>query len=204
MTSSKEIHADIVRLEAEIAQISSNLDSAIVAFGNELVPAVNAWMQGELARMIEANAEKINSAGMEPLRAMKADLHALVRQLPQICKQAVSDESVWPHRKPYPRYGETDREAFFPAVFREAISHLGTLLDNHGLLSNTGVHASAWKQTGNGAFQYTINPFFDGRNIKSLKEYADFRMEHKRLLKELEGRRKSLPVAQARESWEQV
>lgn len=206
MATIQDIQKEIDRLEADIEPISSLLDSKILEFKEELAPAVKTWMTAHLERRIVTKAEKINEGGLEPLRAMKSDLRNLLERLPQICENAIGKPPTWPHHTKETRdeYRErNEREAYFPAVFRKAISNLGTLLDKHGLLTNTSSHAE-WKKSYGDTYSYAINPGFDRRKFQSVLRYDDFRKKHMALAEQLDKKRSELSKAKARELWDKA
>jgi len=165
MASSKSIEVEIQQFETQLAPISSKLDSKIREFAAALPPNVADWMQTETKRRIEENAEKVAAAGVDSLRQLKSELTELVSKLPELCTNAIGNESQWPHhRAPAGRRDSSAHvsESYFFTVFRTSISHLGALLHKHGLLNRQAGSIAIWEGSGNN-FRYCINPGFDER-----------------------------------------
>jgi hypothetical protein len=197
MASSKEIQLDIDRLEAELGPMYARLDSLITEFGRELVPEVDAWMKSELIRRVEANADAVNKAGIDALRAAKVDLNGLLERLPQLCEEAVGTQATWPHHQ--------GRQSYFADAFRSAINYLGEVLERHGLIMREKPgHMATWDRVAGGGFRYTINPGFDGKNFKSVSEYTELRARQEKLAIQLNEMRTKLAKAQAKELWDQA
>ena len=207
MTYSKQLEEEIRQHEAALDTIRIQLDAKMAEFAAELPKAVEIWMNGELKRAIENNAEQVSAGGVEPLRAAKADLADLIRQLPGICKDAIGKPEDWPHRhvesKARQQQGHT-KEPFFHAVFRSAISSLGPLLNKHHLMKARPGCVATWDRLGSDRFRYAINPGFDGRGLSSVTQYDELMKSYTCEKNTLSKKRDELAKVRASELWEEA
>ena len=206
MTSSNQIESEIVQLEASLEPIAAELDNFYAQFGEALVPEVEAWMRNNVRRRVEENAQKINEAGLEMVKQIKAELATLVARLPGICTEAIGTPEQWPHRRDRSSSGDRDstsRESYSAASFRRAINHLGPLLAKHGLIDEKRGYVPEWEKSGTG-FRYAINPGFDERRFPVLQEYQKKRQEQRQKLEELSAKRTELEKTRARELWDEA
>lgn len=208
MSSSRLVESEIQQIEQQIAPISSHLDAKIKAFADALPPAVAAWMNSEVKALIENNAKEVTDAGIESIRELKSELARLLDILPEVCREAVSNENEWPHRQAVGTASSTygrPREPYFTDVFRTAISELGPLLKKHGLLKDRPGYAHpAWEELPGGKFRYSINPGFEDRDFPAVLEYTHLLREHKALVEELERKRVELSKARVLELWDEA
>ena len=207
MTSSRQIEEEIEQREVALDSLTARLDTKIEEFAAELPQAVEAWMKGELKRAIENNAEQVNASGVEPLRAVKADLVSLIKRLPEICKDAIGKPEDWPHRhveRDTQQRQARAREPFFHAVFRSAISSLGTLLNKHHLIQPSPGCVSTWKHLGSERFRYAINPGFDGLDLASVTQYNELMKSYTSEKRSLSTKRDELAKVRARELWKEA
>ncbi|HTG32264.1 MAG TPA: hypothetical protein VLB76_04985 [Thermoanaerobaculia bacterium] len=205
MKSSKELETKIQQLELELVPLTAQLDDKIKAFASDLSSVVEAWMAAETKRRVEANAERVNAAGIESLRKLKADLSKLVARLPELCGKAIGSEEDWPHRQPVATHKAghlNSGESYFSGVFRTAINHLGAVLNNHGLLEEPAGYARSWERSSGNQFRYAFNPGLDENRLAPVVDYQKIRANHKLQSEELEKMRQELVQARARELWE--
>lgn len=205
MTSSVDIQKEIAHIEELLEPINEALDQLCREFASELPSVVEKWMNTTTQRKVEELAEKINEAGLEPLRLLKVDLAELVSRLPDLCTQAIGPVGEWPHRNTK-KSGSTayGHESHAAASFRKAINHLGAVFAKHGLLESRSGYSREWEPAGNGAFKYAFNPGFDERNFSSLVRYKELRAKQKRQLDLLESKNQELAKAKARELWNEA
>lgn len=206
MASSSQIQVEISKIEAAIEAVNAELDRLYAEFGKALPTTVEAWMKSEIQRRIEDNAEAVNSRGIDVLRLVKADLSALISDLPRLCELALGSSDKWPHRqssKPSVGPGSNIGEQHPAATFRRAINHLGELLDKHALIAEKPGYSPSWKREG-GSIRYAINPGFDERQYPALMQYQDKRKALTAQNKLLDEKRGELAKAQARELWNEA
>ena len=208
MNSSTQIQEEISYIEKQLEPMNEGLDQLYREFGVTLPSYVEKWMREATKRKVEERAERINEAGLEPLRRLKADLSELVARLPDLCVQAIGPSSEWPHRKRLSarRTASNDytSESSAAASFRKAINNLGALFAKHGLLDSAPGRSQEWKPTGQGGYKYVFNPGFDERNFPCLVRYKEQCVRQQSQLDLLESKRQELAKARARDLWDEA
>lgn len=208
MLSSTVLEAEVLQLNTQIAQLSSQLDAKMGAFAASLPAVAATWMTKETKDRIECNAAKVNAAGLDKVREIKSDLGALIATLPEKCENAIAHESDWPHRRVAATAQSTerqsDREYYFISVFRDVISHLGGILDRHGLLVEPFGRHPSWTRSVDGNFRYGINPGFEPHTLQSVAEYNVLLIHLRSIVGELERKQDELARAKATELWDSV
>ena len=208
MTSSTAIQAEVAALEEQLEPMNGALDDLYQDFVATLPPHVEKWMKGATKRKVEERADKVNDAGLDPLRLLKADLAELTSRLPDLCAQAAGPSAEWPHRKVKlaSRTSGSDytSESHAATSFRKAIANLGALFAKHGMLESPPGHSRDWEPNGQGKYKYAYNPGFDEREFPCLARYNELRTTQQRRLDLLELKRQELAKAKARELWDEA
>lgn len=124
--------------------------------------AAASWMSNELEREIKSNLEVVQSLGIEKLRGLKSKFKALTKNLPEIVATEFQKSGIWPHHKMTPSYSMVASspgasEPHLNRVFRNAISYLGNLLDEFGLIEEQRVCFASWERTRQKRFRYDNN-----------------------------------------------
>jgi hypothetical protein len=204
MATSKDLQLEITRLEADLLPIHDELDAIYRRFGGALVPDVANWMTSHVQTKIEANAAKINEAGVEPLRLIKADLHQLIAQLPEICTAAIGTPEQWPHRSSATSEfdSSTSSKKYHEECFRRAVNPLGFLLAKHGIRQPQKGYADEWKSNGGNEYRYAFGLPLDVRNHPILQEYETKRKQGVGLQRTITAKKIEVTKAQARELWD--
>lgn len=204
MQSSHEIETQINVLENKLTPLEGLAKEKLQQFTRQLPPHVITWMEKETQRRIEENPEQVTNIGIDNLSALKQELIDLHSRVPDLCVQALEKHL---ERKNTRRVSATTHksrsESFFASIFREAISHLGTILDKYDLLQSSDGKLNSWEKIG-GQVQYKINPGFDERNFVCIAEYKDLRAQQSEISTKLENKRIELSKAKARELWDSV
>jgi len=198
---STEIEMEIVTLQQRSDHLKERLDFVIQRFQAELPNAAESWIRKEVKKQMEDCPETVAGLGVERLGSFKAKVNALVASLPDIAKKETSDATVWPHNRASDTYayGAGKDEPFFTRAFRDAISHLGAILDEFGFLKNQkGV---SWARTPHG-FHYVIDSMFDLSSAPSVNEYERAYKEFRSVAESLETKQNELAKTKAKELWE--
>jgi hypothetical protein len=208
MHSSKDIEAEIAGLKAQADALPNALDTLYLAFADELPKQVEIWIRERVKGTIEGNASKIAQAGIEPVRALKADIEDLVSRLGTVCREALGPKPQWPHRSasgaPRPPSANSGSEPPGASQFRSAVSSLGAVLAKHGLVNPLPGHTREWEPKAPGKFIYAFNPGFDGKKFPSLQRYQDQLSRLRALEAQIQAKQKELEQARARELWDQA
>lgn len=204
MTKSEEIISSIVQMETRLGPERQELDRLYREFSVAMVPYAAKWIDKFTKSIVEDNAQKINAAGIDTVRSLKAEVASLTNGLGEICAKEFGPSSEWPHNKAPRKIGEAppmESEAKELAIFRRVISNLGAVLANFGLHDGPTKH---WKLVGAGKYQYAFNPGFDAREFPVLAEYEKLKIQHQANMRLLEAARQDLVKAQAQELWDQA
>ncbi|MBS3021415.1 hypothetical protein DJFAAGMI_04187 [Comamonas sp. PE63] len=207
MKASQKIQSEISNLESKLAPIHVELDELFERFASEMVPDVTRWMNGNVRRCIEHNAEKVNTEGIDSLRKLKDDFASLIAQLPDICRKAIGNPDQWPHREnsdPHATtYSSKDvTEPYTASSYRRAINPLGSVLAKHGFLNQRPGKIAEWESDGTNGYKYSINPSFESRRFPSLLEYSSKRSESNKIKNEIAAKTVELEKAKALELWD--
>lgn len=182
MSSVENHERKIKELEEEQSKLLPRLD-ALMSQYKARIPAIAAdWIKREVERRIEDHAEHIEKMGLEGLRTIKREMEVVVKDLPTVADQLLSDPSRWPHRHSSSASSKSPKGELPPdEAAREMISTLGPLLGRHKLLEKDRGYPS-WQCTG-GKWRYTINLWMDHPLPDIMSEYwAGIRR-----LREIEG-----------------
>lgn len=209
MLASQQIQAEIDQLEVALQPSNEELDALLTRFATDLMPHVETWLKDHVRRRVEEHAAQINAGGIEPLRAIKADLSELLSRLPAICTKAIGPKDQWPHRRKQSigagtGFDSGSGESYSAAIFRRAINPLGVLLSKHGLLTENPGSYGEWERGGPDQYKYKINPGFDERKFSVLQEYQSKRIQQGKQVDILAAKRQELEKARARELWDEA
>jgi hypothetical protein len=201
---SKELTVEITALEEQRATLATQLDALIHAFQKQLPSVAEPWIRREVERRIEDHPDRVEELGIEKLKILKNRMNSLISELPEIVEKETSDKQDWPHyrAKDTSGYKQNKNEPFFNKAFRNVISHIGTILDEFGLLTEPKGHVPNWKQTANGKFRFAINPGFESLSIQPVKKFVNLEKEYETLITKLNEKKAELAKAKAKELWE--
>jgi hypothetical protein len=199
---SRAIEAELADLEKEAAPIIHQLDACVDEFA-EAVPAHAAeWIRRETERQVERNADRLVDFGKPRLSALKGELAELIAQLPELARSAVAARDARPHNRPVVRMDAALRPTdYFSDAYRTVVSHLGALLARAGLLPERG-RDPTWDGAGAGQYRYRISTGFESLRIPPVAEYQRLYGRFHDLALKIDGKRKALSRAKARELWE--
>lgn len=204
MKTSKELKTEIENIERTLLSMDTELNEKVRLFASLLPAAAETWIRTEVQRKIEESSSKVEEMGILPLKQLKTDLTDLISGLPDICAKAVENEQLWPHKISIFSnvHNSSAGGSYFADVFRNVISHLGNILDKHGLLKPKREQSQSWEKISLTEWRYCINPGFDERNFPPLVSYRTLRANHIQVTAELERMRQEFSKAKAREMWE--
>mgnify|MGYP001767604209 CR=1 FL=1 len=203
---SSDITAEMVTIKEKLDVLSTELDALVEQFQTELHSMALSWVQHEVERSIESHPEIVEGLGDEKLKTLKEKVHFLKSSLPELVKKEVSDKSLWPHHQVPPTMG-TGRdkdEYFFLKSFRAVISHLGAVLDEFGLLSETPGHLKSWDKIGPGKFRYINDQGIGSLASQSVNEFIGVFNEYCDLWRKSEAKEKEYKKVHAREKYASV
>ena len=196
----EELSQELKRLEQRRNSLVSQMDSLYFELQAAMPAAAASWMSDEVERKIMGNPEVAQSLGIEKLRELKSKLKALAESLPEIVATEFQKSGIWPHRKVMPSYKPS--EPHLNRVFRNVISHLGSLLDEFGLIvEHQGCFAS-WERTRQKRFRYAINPGTHHLPEAKIEQYRVLFDEYTSLDQKIDNIQKSLAAAKATELWD--
>jgi hypothetical protein len=203
MRSAEDHEKKIKQLEEEQSKLLPHLDTLMSQY-KARIPAVAAdWIKREVKQRIEDHAEQIEKLGLEGVRTIKRQMEAVIKDLPAVANQLLSDPSRWPHRQSSSASSKSAKGELRPdEAAREMISTLGPLLDRHKLLEKDRAYPS-WKCTG-GKWQYTINLWIDHPLPEIMSEYWAGFHRLRKIDDELETEKKNLALARAKNLWDQA
>jgi len=205
MKNRPQLEAELAEVEGKIGPLSRRLDSLLETFASSIVPDVDDWISSEARRQIEGNHAKVNAGGIELVRAIKADLSALKEMLPEVCRKALGPPERWPHNTALKEqdFYTASHNDFFSGVFRRAISPLGSVLYEHGLLDDRSSDKS-WKRASLKGYEYAYNPGFDSRRHESTSAYRDLLKSQWELKKTASNLKEDIEKAKTRELWDEA
>jgi hypothetical protein len=202
---SEEISKELERLEKNKAALISQMDDLYYKMRGAMPEAAASWMNREVERAIEANAERVQALGLVKMKELKSKLKVLLQELPLIVETEFGEPSKWPHHSDsIKEFAKTiaEGEQYIDRVFRKVISKLGRLLNEFELMGDQGTRYSSWESIGRNEFRYGINP--GPLNLPGLNDYRMLHTEYLRVIEEIATKQKSLSEAKAKELWDQA
>jgi hypothetical protein len=201
---SESIKNRIKTLENEKQQLEQVLEQRIGEFFKELPQLAGEWIEQETRHQIEKKAKTVLTLAPERLSELKSKMKSLIGQLPEICDKMGKNTRNYPHLQNKDIYSPnqiSNKEPYFASLFREAINHLGDILNEFGLVE-IGPSAT-WKSV-NGHYEYQINPGFDERKVESIRWYRVEKGKYEEICKEIAKSTANLEKVKAREIWDSV
>jgi hypothetical protein len=202
--TSEELKRDLEDKEQKLAALRIHLNSLVVTSRPEMSSMAGQWMDKEVTSKINEHHAVITGMGAEARSAMKAKIAAVKGAVDAVVEKHSSKADKYPHNSPetIPDHGSRYEEPFFPSVFRNAISTLGPVLHEYGLLPRPqGNSVSDWKVVADGRVHYSINPLFTP-TTPTLVEYDKRYKEYRALEKIVAKKRVELEKATARELYD--
>jgi hypothetical protein len=202
---SEQIAAEIESLELQANQMSERATKLLLTASIELGMLAESWIDEEVARQIEHNAEEFQKLGRERVAALKAKVAALRERVSPIVSSLIADTDRWPHRRldPDDRQSHSSREfEYFDGLFRQTIEHLGPILVEFGLTGTRRGYMPSWEPAEGGRVRYTINPGFNSQKMPTFQPYYLLQHEIKRTHTTIQQKRREFEAARARELYD--
>lgn len=201
---SEEITRELEQLEKQRQSVATKLDEVVEKFRDELPKLAEPWIRKEMEGRISRYPDVVQKLGKEKLSVLKTKFNKLISELPAIAKNETKDKNDWPHyRKPGTTgYGEGKNEPFFEKAFRNVVSYIGPLLQEHNLLNEPSGYGQSWQHVGGGRVRYAINTGFQDMNVESRKEYYTISRDYDDIIQKMDARKLALSHAKAQELWE--
>lgn len=201
---SEDIQKELAALTQEMDLLREKLSLLVARFQDDVLPVAGSWIKREVERQIEDHPDIIDSIGIEKLKLLKNKLNVLISALPDIARQELANTSDWPHNQKSESndYRKDTSAPFFEKAFRKIINHLGTLLDEYGLLKEPRGRIASWEKSNEDGIHYAINPGFNDKSMPVVAEYQVLFKEFTTLKSNIESKERDLAKAKARELWE--
>lgn len=171
-----ELEAELKDVEAKLATSSGQLDTLLQSFATSVAPDVSTWISDAAVRSVEEHHQAAIVGGVEFVRAVRADVTALERDAVAISIAALGAQEQWPHNKDLAASDfYSNRNDFFGAVHRRAVSSLGQVLSKHGLLNSAD---GSWKRGIGGRYEFAYHSGFEAQKYAEIGAYQDLLREH--------------------------
>lgn len=205
MKSRAELEAELQKVEQQIAPAPKRLDDLIEQFSVSVAPEVREWIKKEAIRQMEDNHTKVNDAGVDFVKGFKAGVTALLDNIDTLCVDALGPKDQWPHHKDIQQQDlyASSQSHFFSDVFRRAISSLGKVLDEHGLI-NDRAQNNSWRRASVKGYEYAYHPGFDGRKYEEISTYRELLRTHWELKQSVSSIKVSIEKAKTRDLWDEA
>ncbi len=197
MSSVEQISEEIREFEARIESQEAELDKCIKAFGTDMIPLVADWMDAEVRRLIEANPQRWNQAGVDEVRAVKAALSQLKERLPDICNEATGEAFQIPHNNLGTSLDARNR--YPEECFKRAVRPLGELLEQFDLVPARG---GQWERDSSRSFTHTGHTGIRAPEV--MTRYASLNTDRDNSVSRLRRKQDDLEKAKVRLLWDQA
>lgn len=203
---STRIAEHIADLERQEAELIAALDRMVEVGRAGITARAATWIDLEVNRQIEGHALRAQELGIERLRKLKAQVTELRDRLPAIVAALISDKKLWPHHRVLDRSEKAARnlrligkeEGYLPAVFRDAISEVGSILREYELLDG-----ATWQAVpGSGRYRYSGEHGFNPSQDATFGEYDMDEQRLRHVQEQIEQQRGALAKAKARELYD--
>jgi hypothetical protein len=171
---------------------------------------------GYVEQAVTDQPEVAREKGVEGLSALKADLRALVEQVPDIVEKQLNDDVLWAHRsgtvetsavsrQRYASEGARPPELLYAEVAK-AIGQVAPLLVRHGFGQKGGFGPWAQQIGRRGTSQWRLDqPHVWSEEMNSaLRRYDSLYKDIHQAFAELERIKRDKDMSEARDLWEQA
>jgi hypothetical protein len=198
MATSREIEAEIAKLETDINNARKELDGTAERFIQETEQQMKDWIAREVKSLVATKPDQIAKLSDEQIKDMKrkvAEVSNNVREFAS--KIALSFQPYFPRHQADPTPAR--RDYLVEYVYRETVSSVGRVLNEFGLIDRDG----NWRPRRDGSFRYSISV---SHNVTppALSIYATQLEKHDSLVDSLSQRRRDLERAKAVERFESL
>ena len=199
---SVEIEKALHSLEQQHEADRRNLDVKIAGVNPGLQTEAAKWINREVESRVADRPDVVSSLGIERLRKFKTQVKALIDSLPEVVAIETSKREEWPHNAaPLGQVSGPSDEGYFSATFRRIVSHLGPILDEYKLLTESSGGFCSWSKSGS-TIRYQIHTGFGSQAVPAILEYIQDYRHFQGVESEISKLKRSLTEARARELWE--
>jgi hypothetical protein len=197
---SLEIEPVMTEMQEKRDALSKRLDGLLVDAANAIPSQAGQWISKHVESRIADLPEKVTELGIEKVRLLKAQMKALIANLPEITTQEMVNRNSWPHHQT-----QIDGEAaqdYLNGLLRAVVSHIGSILNSFDLISENGGRAPSWRPQGTDGFRYTTG--MEGVSSQAAAQYLQFYRQFVSISDALAKQKTAYTKQKAIEMWEQA
>jgi hypothetical protein len=200
---SERLKEELAALEQDAKAMCAQLDDLVIASRPEIASQAEKWIDVEVGRTIEEQAETVQALGIDRIREFKARVSQVRSSVAAALDAATSEQAHFPHRVPNDPTAHhlQSREGYFNAAFRQVISTLGPVFDEFGLIVRRADYLNSWEGKGS-KMRYALNPGLEMRPNDFMAQYIALNARYGELQARLTAKLRDLEKAKAREMWD--